>query len=147
MKTVGYVLRMKGYDIHSIEPEASMYDAIEKMADKGVGALLVIDSGEFVGIITERDYARKVILRGRSSKETAVREIMTTNVLYVSPNYSIEECMELMTVKHIRHLPVMSSNKLVGVISQGDLVKAIISDQKSVIKRLENYILENAKLT
>lgn len=124
-----------------------MYDAIEKMADKGVGALLVIDSGEFVGIITERDYARKVILRGRSSKETAVREIMTTNVLYVSPNYSIEECMELMTVKHIRHLPVMSSNKLVGVISQGDLVKAIISDQKSVIKRLENYILENAKLT
>ena len=140
MKRVADVLEAKGRDVWSIEPMASVYDAMKLMADRGVGALMVLERGKLVGIISERDYARKVILEGRSSRTTQVREIMTAHVLYAQPEESIEECMAVMTDKRIRHLPVMDEGKLVGVISIGDLVKSIISEQKFMIEQLERYI-------
>ena len=126
MKTVAHVLHGKGRDIWSIPPDASVYDALRLMADKEVGALLVLDSGRLVGIISERDYARKVILKGKSSLDTPVRDIMTAKVICVRPEQTIEECMALMTDKHVRHLPVVVGDEVVGVISIGDLVKAVI---------------------
>jgi CBS domain-containing protein len=123
-----------------VAPATSVFDAIKLMADKNIGALLVLEGDKIVGIITERDYARKVIVTGRSSKDTAVREIMTSQVMYVRPNQSNEECMALMTDNRVRHLPVMDSGKLVGLISIGDLVKDIISEQKFIIEQLEHYI-------
>ncbi len=140
MKTVEQILDAKGLDVWSITPDASVLEAIKLMAEKEVGALLVMTGEKPVGIVSERDYARKVILKGRSSQKTPIQDIMTTHVVCVSPNQSIEECMALMTEKHIRHLPVMDGERLRGMLSIGDLVKAVIAEQKLVIKELERYI-------
>jgi CBS domain-containing protein len=141
MKTVRELLRNKGYHVYSIGPDASVYEALTLMAEKDVGALLVLDNaGQLVGILSERDYARKIVLKGKTSRETPVREIMTEKVVWVRPDQTIEECMALMTNKHIRHLPVMEEGRLLGVISIGDVVKDIISEQEFVIAQLENYI-------
>jgi CBS domain-containing protein len=140
MITVDRILKEKGNRIWSVSPDTMVFDALNLMAEKNLGAVLVIEGGKIAGILSERDYARKVALKGRSSKVTAVKEIMTEDVLFVRPNHSIEECMALMTDKHIRHLPVVDGEQLVGVISIGDVVKAVISDQEYTIKQLENYI-------
>lgn len=137
---VRQLLQTKGYDTWSIAPDASVYDALKLMAAKGIGALLVIEGEELVGIISERDYARKVALRGKSAIDTPTREIMTEAVFTVGPEQTIEECMEMMTDKRVRHLPVLEDNQLIGVISIGDVVKAIISQQEFLIKHLERYI-------
>jgi len=140
MATIGGVLESKGRDVWSISPEASVYDAIGMMADKGVGALLVMEGRQLVGIISERDYARKVILQGRSSKDTPVREIMTDNVVYARPEQTVDEGMALMTTKRFRHLPVLDDGELVGIVSLGDLVKETLSEKEFLIEKLENYI-------
>jgi len=141
MHTVGQILRKKGHDIWSISPDTTVYEALQMMADKNVGALVVLENGELVGIFSERDYARKIVLQGKTSRQTAVSEIMTSRVNCVHPEQTTDECMALMTAKHIRHLPVLDEDdRLVGVISIGDVVKAIISDQEFVIEQLENYI-------
>jgi len=141
MITVRQLLEGKGYDVWSITPDASVYDALALMADKGVGALLVLEGERLVGLISERDYARKVILKGKSSMETPVREIMTERVIWVGPEQTNEECMALMTAKHIRHLPVLAEDQVIGIISIGDVVKAIISEQEFLIEQLERYIV------
>ena len=140
MKTVRNILQVKGNNCWSIAPSDSVYDAMKIMAEKEIGALLVIEQDKLVGIISERDYARKVILQGRSSKTTQVREIMTARVAYADPDQGVEECMAVMTEKRIRHLPVMDGGRLCGVISIGDLVKSIIAEQKFIIEQLERYI-------
>lgn len=140
MSTVKQLLEGKGREIWSIEPDASVYEGIELMANKGIGALLVTKDGTLVGIVSERDYARKVILKGRSSRDTPISEVMTSRVAYARPDQSVEECMALMTDKRIRHLPVMDGDELLGVVSIGDLVKAIIDEQKLVIEQLGHYI-------
>jgi len=140
MNTVKQVLETKGNQIWSIGSDKSVYEALEMMAAKETGALLVVDNDQLVGILTERDYARKVILKGVSSAKTLVKEIMTTRVSYVTPENTVDECMALMTDKRCRHLPVMNDDQLVGVLSIGDLVKATISQQKFHIHQLENYI-------
>jgi CBS domain-containing protein len=140
MKTVRQLLQAKGYAIWSITPDASVFDALELMAEKDIGALLVLDGGKPVGIISERDYARKVILKGKASKETPVREIMTEEIVCVRPDQTTEECMALMTDKRVRHLPVIESERLIGVISIGDVVKGIISAQEFMIEQLADYI-------
>jgi len=147
MKTIGQLLQIKGHDVWSIAPDAPVYDAIKLMANKGVGALLVLEAGKLVGIVSERDYARKVILKGKTSKGTPVKDIMTPHVIYTSPDQTIEKCMALMTAKHIRHLPVLEGDQLVGIVSIGDLVKAIISEQATLIQQLENHILEYTSIT
>jgi len=140
VKRVRDILTRKGNDVWSISPSASVYDAMKLMADKGIGALLVMEGEKLVGIISERDYARKVILQGRSSRTTSVEEIMTSRVAYAEPGQNIEECMAVMTEKRIRHLPVMEASQVRGVISIGDLVKSIIDEQKFIIEQLERYI-------
>ncbi|MGH8272001.1 MAG: CBS domain-containing protein [Gammaproteobacteria bacterium] len=140
MKTVDQVLEEKGREVFSIGPQASVYEALTLMADKGIGALLVTQGGKPVGILSERDYARKVILKGHSSKELKVRDIMTTQVNYARPDLSVEECMAIVTEKRERHLPVLDDGKIVGMISIGDLVKAIIAHQQFVIEQMESYI-------
>jgi CBS domain-containing protein len=140
MKLVCHLLDSKGRDIVSIAPDASVLDAIRLMSDRGIGALVVMDGNNLVGILTERDYARKVILKGRASDATEVREIMTTDVITTNSSESVEKCMNTVTEKRIRHLPVVDEGKLVGMISIGDLVKAIISDQQQAIEQLEHYI-------
>ena len=140
MKTVAQLLRAKGHDVLSISPEAFVFEALKVMAEKNVGALLVVEGERLVGVFSERDYARKVILKGKASKEIPVREIMTSHVLYVRPEQTIEECMALMTDKRVRHLPVLEEERLVGVISIGDVVKAIIAEQEFMIEQLQNYI-------
>jgi len=142
MKTVAQILRSKhDLTVHTITPTAAVLDAVKLMAEKGIGALLVIENEEVVGIVTERDYARKVVLMNRSSKETPVRDIMTSSVMYVSPDQTNEDCMALITENRLRHLPVMDNGKLIGLISIGDLVKDIISEQQFVIQQLEHYIM------
>ncbi len=140
MKLVNQLLDSKGHDILSIAPSASVLDAIRLMADKGIGALIVMDGETMAGIVTERDYARKVILKGRSSHETPVSDIMSTGVISTSPDQTVNICMNVMTDKRIRHLPVVEGNKVIGLVSIGDLVKAIIADQKEEIEHLEHYI-------
>jgi CBS domain-containing protein len=140
MKTVMHLLRTKGHGVLSVSPETPVFDALEVMAEKNVGALLVLEREVLVGIFTERDYARKVILKGKASKEIPVREIMSSHVLYVRPHQTIEDCMALMTDKRVRHLPVLDEERLVGVISIGDVVKAIIDEQEFMIEQLQNYI-------
>ena len=133
-------MQAKGNHIWSITSDASVYEALKMLAEKDVGSLLVIDSGNLVGIISERDYARKVVLKGKTSMDTPVRVIMTSEVITVGIDQTIEDCMALITDKRIRHLPVIDRGQLVGVISIGDVVKSIISQQEFVIEQLENYI-------
>lgn len=141
MTTAADILKSKpNQAIFAIGPRASVYDALQLAADKGVGALLVMEDERVVGIVTERDYARKVALMSRSSKDTAVSEIMTTAVMYVHPKQTNAECMALMTDKRVRHLPVMDDGKLLGLISIGDLVKDIISEKEFIIQQLQHYI-------
>lgn len=140
MITVSQILKDKGREVWTIAPEASVFDALKLMAEKSVGALLVVEKDRVVGIISERDYARKVILKGKSSANIPVRDIMTPRIFGVHPDTKAEECLALMTDKHIRHLPVFDKDRLVGVISIGDVVKAVISQQKVLITHLENYI-------
>ena len=140
MVTVRHLLDRKGRALFSIEPEVPVLEAIRMMADRHVGALLVMRGPELAGILSERDYARKVVLLGRSSAETPVRQIMTSSVITVSPDNSVQDCMRLMTEHHIRHLPVSDGGRIVGMISIGDLVKAVIEDQQQTIEQLESYI-------
>ena len=140
MTTVRSVLQTKDNTIWSIAPDALVFDALKIMADKNVGALLVTKKEKVVGIFSERDYARKIVLKGESSHTTAIKDVMTSGVLSVNPEQSIDECMTLMTNKHIRHLPVLENGKLIGLVSIGDVVKAIISEHEYTIKQLENYI-------
>jgi CBS domain-containing protein len=140
MKTVRDILEAKGHTVWSVDPGSSVFDALSLMAEKEIGALVVLDGARVAGIISERDYARKVILHGRASPTTRVEEIMTSHVAYTHLDQSIEECMAIVTDKRIRHLPVLQDGKLIGIISIGDLVKAIIADQKFMIEQLERYI-------
>lgn len=141
MLAVRQLLQSKGHAVWSISPDASVYEALKLMAEKDVGALLVLEKSAVAGVISERDYARKVVLHGKSSMDTPVREIMTSRVYFVRTDDSIQECMALMTEAHIRHLPVFEQDRLVGVISIGDVVKSIIGEQEFLIEQLENYIM------
>ena len=141
MKTVAELLKSKTVNsVFSIAPEASVFDAVKLMAEKNIGALLITKDGELVGIFTERDYSRKLVLAGLSSKDTPVRDVMIANVMYVRPAQTNEECMALMTENRLRHLPVMDNGRLLGLLSIGDLVKDIMSEQQFTIKQLEHYI-------
>ena len=140
MANVHSILESKGNLTFSITPETSVYHALELMVEKNVSALLITENDKLAGIFTERDYARKVILKGKASKETQISDIMTSDLITVTPLTSIEDCMEIMTGKHIRHLPVMEENKLVGIISIGDVVKYVIEEQKFIIEHMGNYI-------
>ena len=140
MKLVKHLLDAKGRHIISISPEASVFDAIKLMADKAIGSLIVMDDDNLVGIVTERDYARKVIIKGRSSKGTKVSDIMTTQVMTAASDHTVNDCMELMTKKKIRHLPVVEDDQVIAMVSIGDLVQAIIADQQEEIEHLEHYI-------
>ena len=141
MVTVRQYLRIKGTQVWTARPDDTVYAALQRMADKDIGALLVLDGEQIVGIFSERDYARKVALHGKSSRDTRVGEIMTGWVAYVRPEQTIEECMALMTEMHTRHLPVIEEGRVVGLISIGDVVKSIISEQEFVIQQLEHYIM------
>lgn len=138
--TVSDILGQKGKAAWSIAPDATVFEAIQLMADKNVGAVLVTENGKLVGIISERDYTRKVVLKGKSSKTTAVREILSSQVIHVSPAHTVEECLRLMTDRHVRHLPVLEGDEIVGVVSIGDLVNWIISAQHTTISQLQTYI-------
>jgi CBS domain-containing protein len=144
MGTVRQLLAAKHPDLWTISPQASVYEALELMAEKDIGAVLVLDAGRLVGILSERDYARKVVLLGRTSRETSVGELMTQVVFYVRPEQTIEDCLALMNDKRIRHLPVLGGTTLVGVVSIGDVVKEIISQQQVTIRHLETYITGSA---
>ena len=141
MKSVAQILKTKPEQaVQTITPSTSVFDAVKRMAEKNIGALLVMEEAKIVGIITERDYARKIVLMGRSSKETPVRDIMSSPVMHVRPDQTNEECMALMTDNRLRHLPVVDGGKLIGLVSIGDLVKEIITEQKFIIDQLEHYI-------
>ncbi len=140
MKTVSQLLQVKGGSVLSVAPGTSVFDALKLMAEKNVGALLVMEDGRLCGIMSERDYARKVILLGKSSHELAVRDIMSDKVVTVTPGQSVDDCMALMNSRRIRHLPVMDGERIIGVLSIGDLVKAVIESQEQTIRQLESYI-------
>jgi CBS domain-containing protein len=140
MTTVGQLLEHKGHDIAVVGADATVFEAIALMAERNIGSLLVLEDDRLVGIVTERDYARKVVLRGKASPTTPVREIMNTHVITVGPSDTVEECMTLMTDRRVRHLPVVDRSRLVGIISIGDLVQSIIGEQRSIIDHLEQYI-------
>jgi len=140
MKTVRDILNVKGTTVWSVSPDTTVYDTLKLMAEKDIGAVLVLEGDRPVGIFSERDYARQVILKGKTSKETPVRDVMTTRVVFVRPQQNVEECMALMTDKRIRHLPVLEDDKLVGIVSIGDVVKAVISEKEFLIEQLEHYI-------
>jgi CBS domain-containing protein len=140
MKTVRQIVEAKTHKVLSVSPDATVYDALKLMAERDVGALVVMDGDRLVGIFSERDYARKVILHGKASKDTAVREIMTEKVLCVRPEQTMDQCMALMTDKRVRHLPVLDHKHVIGVISIGDVVKEVISEQQFMIEQLEQYI-------
>ena len=140
MNTIRQLLQTKGHDLWSARPDTSVYDALQRLDEHSIGALLVLDGDDLVGIFSERDYARKVVLKGKTSRGTTIGEIMSRRVSCVRTDQTIEECMALMTDRRIRHLPVLEDEKLVGVISIGDVVKAVISEQEFVISQLENYI-------
>jgi CBS domain-containing protein len=140
MATVRDLLRVKGQDTWSTTPDTSVYQALELMSEKNIGALMVLDGNRLVGIFSERDYARKVVLKGKFARETPVREVMTNEVITIRPDQSVEQCMEMMTSGRFRHLPVVEESALIGVISIGDVVKSIISDQQYHISQLEDYI-------
>lgn len=140
MKTIDQVLESKGRTVWSIQQIASVFDAIKLLAEKGIGALVVLDGDKPVGIMSERDYARKVVLQGKSSRDTLVRTIMSRPVIHGGPERSIDECLALMTEKRIRHLPILDKNRLVGIVSIGDLVRAKVADQQFRIDQLEQYI-------
>jgi CBS domain-containing protein len=147
MQTIRKILSEKGPEIWSTSPGATVYEALQLMAEKDVGALPVLDQGKLVGIFSERDYARKVILLGKSSKKTFVREIMTPHVIYATPDMTNDQGLALMSAKRIRHLPVVEGEDMVGMISIGDLVRSIISEQKEMISQLEQYILHYTSIT
>jgi len=140
VKTVRDILAVKGRNVWSVDAGSTVFEALGLMAEKEVGALVVMEGAQLAGIISERDYARKIVLLGRTSPNTLIREIMSTHVAYTHPNQPIEECMAIMTDRRIRHLPVTDEGKLVGIVSIGDLVKSIIADQKFTIEQLERYI-------
>ncbi|MEN3355225.1 MAG: hypothetical protein V7640_3383 [Betaproteobacteria bacterium] len=140
MKSLKQLLGAKGSQVHFIHPDAKVIEALQLMAQKDIGALLVMDGGRVVGIMSERDYARKVILHGKSSQDIAVRDIMTSGVVTVDPSKTVEDCMSLMTQRRIRHLPVCEGDRLVGLVSIGDLVKEVIAEQEQTIRQLESYI-------
>jgi len=147
MKLIKHILKAKGHDTWTITPDEPVYNALQLMAEKNIGALVVVKDGEVIGVISERDYARKIILRGKSSRETLVREIMTSPAICVTSDKTVEQCLSLMTDKHIRHLPVVDDGKLVGMVSVGDLVKSIIGSQRELIRQLENFIQEHSSIT
>lgn len=141
--TIDAILKHKTSEIFTIPPEKTVFEAIQMMADKNIGALLVTSSGKLVGVISERDYTRKIALKGKSSKETPVREIISTPVIVVSPTHSVDECLRIMTENRVRHLPVVDADRILGVVSIGDLVNWVISAQDVAIKQMENYIAGN----
>ncbi|HUS96286.1 MAG TPA: CBS domain-containing protein [Hyphomicrobiaceae bacterium] len=138
--TIRSILKKKGSTVHAIAPEATVFDALTLMAETNVGALIVMDTGKLVGMLSERDYARKIILKGRTSPDTKVSDIMTTRVLCTTPDQTVQDCMALMTAKAVRHLPVLNHKDVVGLVSIGDLVKEIIGEQQFMIEQLESYI-------
>ena len=138
--TINEILTQKGTAVWCISPEATVFEAIQLMADKNIGAVLVTDRDKLVGILTERDYTRKVALKGKSSKQTAVKEILTGDIIHVNPGHTVEECMRLMTAHRVRHLPVLNGDQILGIVSIGDLVNWIITVQNSTIHQLETYI-------
>ena len=140
MTTIAQLLKTKGDQIWSVEPKATIFEALEIMSEKGIGALLVMEDGKLKGIFSERDYARKVILKGKSSKETPVGELMTKKVFYIDPQKTTNDCMAMMTAKRIRHVPVIEDNQVMGIVTIGDVVNQIISEQEVTINHLENYI-------
>jgi CBS domain-containing protein len=142
MTTVQRLLEHKGHTVWSIPPDASVFEAVQLMADKRVGALMVVDRNELIGVISERDYAREIVLKDRVSRDTLVSAIMTQRVLYVRPQQTLDECMALMTEKHLRHLPVLDNGRLVGVISMRDVVKDLIAEKEFLIEQMENYITD-----
>jgi CBS domain-containing protein len=141
--TIGQVLHTKGHDFHAISQQATAYEALEIMADREVGALLVIEGGKLAGIFSERDYARKVILKGKSSKGTTVGELMSSPPICADSALTLRDCMALMTANHIRHLPIMDKGEIIGIVSMGDIVRTIICEQDSTIQVLENYVTGN----
>ena len=143
MTTIAQLLNAKGNQIWSVEPKATIFEALEIMSEKEIGALLVMEDGKLTGIFSERDYARKVILKGKSSKETPVGELMTKKVFYIDPQKTINDCMAMMTAKRIRHVPVIEDNQVMGIVTIGDVVNQIISEQEVTINHLENYITGN----
>jgi CBS domain-containing protein len=140
MTTVKHVLDQKGHDVHCIQPDASVFDALKMMAENNIGSLVVLENGKLVGLITERHYARGIVLKGRTSLGTLVRDIMSVKPICARPDQSVEECMAVMTAKAVRHLPVVEGGRLVGIVSIGDMVKSVIGDQKFIIEQLEHFI-------
>jgi CBS domain-containing protein len=140
MRSVKDILQEKGTQVYAISPDAKVYEALQLMADKNIGALMVMEGDRAVGLISERDYARKIVLKGKFSKDVPVHEIMTVDIVRIGPDRDVENCMELMTDNRVRHLPVFENNRLIGIISIGDIVKAIIEHKEEIIEQLENYI-------